>query len=77
MSRSVLTSEPINFGIPPITLGNGKFLEEAWQPQIEDRVAFPADLVAQGPGEPGFANVYIPRMSATQSMGRLALGHFV
>jgi hypothetical protein len=41
-------------GIPPIPLGNGKFLEEAGQPQVEDRVAFPADLVAQGTGEPGF-----------------------
>ena len=41
-------------GISPVTFGNREFLQQARQPQVEDRVPFPAGLLAQGTGEPSF-----------------------
>ena len=40
--------------IPSIALGNGEFLEQARQPQVQDRVPFATGLMAQGTREPGF-----------------------
>ena len=45
--------------IPSIALGNGEFLEEARQPQIQHRVPFTTGLMAQGTREPGFAVLMI------------------
>jgi hypothetical protein len=41
-------------GITPIAFGNGKFLQESGQPEVEGRIAFTTGLVPQGTGNPRF-----------------------
>jgi hypothetical protein len=47
------------FRIPSIPLGNGEFLEQAWQSQIQDGISFATSLVAQGTREPSFTVLMI------------------
>ena len=45
-----------DFAVAPIALGRGHLLQKPGQTGVEDAIAFAAGFLAQGTGQPGFAN---------------------
>jgi hypothetical protein len=39
-----------------VETGHGEVFEQAWHPQIEDRMIKPGRLATEGTGQPGFAS---------------------